>query len=122
MSIIDTRTFDRDGFTIVVRKVADEDSNPLDCGDYPDDVFRAWQNNEWFYVGIVAMAYRNGVMLGESSLWACEDGHLPGVDGYVDAYDHTLGQHDNDYDVPGDAITEAKKNFAALLAHANEEN
>lgn len=116
MNVIETRTIKRDGYTVVISKVADEDANPIDDGDYPDDVIAAWQQNEWGYVGVIAKAYRDDVMLGESSLWGCEEGNLPGVDSYVDAFGHTLGENDGDYNVPGDAIAEAKRMMAKLMA------
>lgn len=117
--IIDTRTIERDGFTVIVTKEADQDSSPeeADCYTKEDiDAFRIHQ--DWMYVGIVARAYRDDVELGMSALWGCEDGFLPGVERYVDAFEHTLGEDDNDYDVPGDAIADARVALAKLTKEA----
>lgn len=114
--MLDSRTIERDGFTVVVTKEIDEDASPADGDSYTAKDVQAYDRGDWGYVGITARAYREGVELGTASLWACEEGYMPDVVERVNAFDHTLGEHENDYDIPGDAIEEAKETLAKLMA------
>lgn len=119
----DRKQVNRGGFEVVVWKEDDYHTNPdeFDCYDEADK--EAWDNGQWRFVTVVAKAFLGGVELGEAALGGCEDGDMPGArtegntSGYVDAYVHTLGGGDC-YDVPGDAVDEAKQQLVRLLAAA----
>lgn len=121
---IDQRELEpRDGFAIIVAKETDYDAAPEEFDCYSEEDKEAWHNGDWRFVTVVAKAFLDGVQLGDASLGSCEDGHLPGArsednpSGSVDAYAHTLGGKDC-YDVPGDAVHEAKKQLVRLVAAA----
>jgi hypothetical protein len=96
----DTITAEIDGFTVIARIERDEDSHiDDDCHDTDQDVTgcddeqqakllsarKAWQNDEWFYCGIVLSVSRRGVMLDEhaSSLWSIEANYPESNNGYL---------------------------------------
>lgn len=106
----------RDGFELVAYKIEDTDSTPFDADCYGKADIAAWRNDEWRYVGVLVTASKHGVELGCAALWSCEEGDSPGWEGYVDAFGHTLGEHEHDYDVPGDAITDAWDTIQRICA------
>lgn len=111
---------ERDGFLLTAYKEEDTDSTPYDADCYDKEDIDAWKNDEWRYVTVVVTATKEGVELGEAVLGGCEDGYSPGwstaaaPDGYVDAFSHTLGEHENDYDLPAEALDEAKQMIKRL--------
>lgn len=122
-------TFDKkdlgtvDGFDLVAYKEGDYHSeiDDADCYDAVD--IEAWDNNEWHYRVVVVKAFLDGIKLGEAALGGVEDGHSPGwvtaenPQGYVDAFGHTLGG-EGCYDLPADAIEDARQNLASLVKAA----
>lgn len=118
---IETRKLpDRDGFQLTAVLVPDYTSTPDGADCYSPEDIEAWRCGNWQYVGVVVTALLKGVALGEASLWGVEDGYSPGFksethpDGVVCAFGHTLGAGENDYDLPGDAIAEAREKLAEL--------
>jgi len=73
------------------------------------DARRAWQNDEWFYCGIVISVSRNGVLIDDhaASLWAIECNY-PGSD---NAYLLEVAN-----DLAGEAIEQADKERARIVA------
>lgn len=113
---------DRGGFEVIVYKEDDYYTRPDEFDCYDDTDKEAWHNGEWKFVTVVAEAFFEGVMVGDASLGGVENGEMPGAksednpEGNVNAYGHTLGGEDC-YDIPGDAVEEAKK-FASRLYEA----
>lgn len=112
----------RDGFDLVAYKVPDPDTdlNEFDCyrQNDADSVAEAWRNNEWHFVGVIVVASRCGIALGSDSMYGIEDGQMPDGDGgstLVDAFDHTLGAEEGHYDLPGEAIADAKLTLGELM-------
>lgn len=68
---------------------------------------KAWCNDEWSYCGIVVVATKNGITLGEASLWGVEL-NFPGSD---NAY---LTETANE--LLGEALDDAKATLAKLVA------
>lgn len=141
---IESRTIERDGFTIIISHLYDQDSRPdylgsysetpaagaidrVERGDIPgrhregnksrffnpgesgaeyveEDYARAesWGRDEWWYVGIIAAAYRQGVKLGLASVWGFES---DSEDGYLRAEEDSIAD---------EAISDAKKVLAEL--------
>jgi hypothetical protein len=110
---------ERDGFNLIAYKVVDIDGSTDDADCYDETDIEAYTARQWSYVGIVVKAFRDGIELGEDAIWGVEDGYLPGAksednpSGWVDGFAHTLGGEDC-YDVPGEAIEEAKAALAKL--------
>lgn len=46
-------------------------------GDYTPEEIAAFCRDDWYYVGIIVTASRNGTDLGSDSLWAVEAGTMP---------------------------------------------
>lgn len=110
----------RDGFDLVAYKVVDEDTSPDDFDCYDEDDATECNAGHWSFVGVVVKASREGIDLGEDSLWGVEDGYMSAAQrldnptGRVDAFDYTLGE--DGADMPGEAIHQAKKVLAKLRA------
>jgi hypothetical protein len=64
----------REGFDLVARLEYDTDTKPTDFDCYDAEDVERWQNDEWFYVGMVLSVSRNGVELSKNaaSLWGIE--------------------------------------------------
>lgn len=124
MNVIERRELgERDGFDLVALKVADDDTDIDDFDCYEPADVKAWKDDDWSFVGVIVQASRDGIELGEASTWGTEDGHSPGFvhpeyrpAGFTDAFDTTLGGDDAVYDLPADAISEAKQALARLVA------
>jgi hypothetical protein len=99
-----------DGFEINARIVPDTDARPDDCDCYDAEDLAAWQRDDWSYVGTIVTASREGIELGESSLWGSEYGSLPTVDHFVNPLDGTGDEFVNGYgpQLIAEAIEEAK--------------
>lgn len=70
----DTIGWSCEGFDFVARIVHDHDTKPSDSECYtPEDITR-WENDEWFYCGVVLSVSRNGVSLSDhaASLWGMD--------------------------------------------------
>jgi hypothetical protein len=70
----DTIEWTREGFDFVARVVYDHDTKPSDSECYaPEDVTR-WENDEWFYCGIVLSVSLQGIELEPhaASLWGID--------------------------------------------------
>lgn len=70
------------------------------------EVMAAWERDDWFYVGVIVTASRNGVKLGEASLWGV-DCNYPGPRG--NAYLLEVAN-----EIAGEAISEARSKLATL--------
>lgn len=84
---IDSKTIEHDGFTVTIHMVPDSDSTPFDADCYSASDIAAWRNDEWQYVGFIYSASRNGVQLGEASIWGTEldfpGGTIDGIDAWI---------------------------------------
>ena len=70
----DTIEWTHEGFDFVARVVYDHDTKPSDSECYaPEDVTR-WENDEWFYCGIVLSVSLQGIELEPhaASLWGID--------------------------------------------------
>jgi hypothetical protein len=66
-------TCEVDGFHCVARAHYDEDTKAEN--DLPLEVFSAWANDEWFYVGIVVTVHKAGIQLTgdyDHALWGID--------------------------------------------------
>ena len=87
MSTIESKTIEHDGFTVTIEMVEDTDTTPFDFECYDESDIEAWRNDEWRYVGFVYTASREGVDLGEASIWGTEwnfpGGKMDGIDAWI---------------------------------------
>lgn len=89
MDVIDATTLGTiDGFDISAHIVPDLDATVSDSDCYNATQREAWRNDAWHFVGIIVTASRADVDLGSASLWGCEYGLLPGVEGWVSPLDN----------------------------------
>ena len=70
----DSITWTKDGFDITATLMHDEHSKPSDSDSYSKKVTAAWENDQWFFVGVVISVSRNGVEIDDhaASLWGIE--------------------------------------------------
>ena len=70
----DTITWPSDGFDFVARVECDHDTKPTDSDCYNEADIERWNNDEWFYVGIVVSVSFKGVQLSDhaASLWGID--------------------------------------------------
>ena len=113
MSTIESKTIERDGFTVTLEMVEDTDSTPFDADCYDESDIEAWRNDEWRYVGFVYTASREGVDLGEASIWGTEwnfpGGTMDGIDAWIEEdYYHP--------DLVSEAINDARATLKRLTA------
>lgn len=99
----------REGFDLDARVEDDLDSDPTEFSCYSAEDVEAWRRGDWHYVTVVVTASRAGVELGWSSLSGVESGIM--ADGYADPFKHTL---DDYYDLPGEAIENARRKIAEI--------
>lgn len=70
----------RDGFDLRAYVVDDPDFDA--ATSYDEDVFAehiaAWRRDEWQGVGVIVEASREGVVLGDASIWGSEYGDVDG--------------------------------------------
>lgn len=69
----DAIEWEKDGFTLRATLEYDNDTKPADFDCYSEKAIKRWQENEWFYVGVVVSVSRAGVVLDDraASLWGC---------------------------------------------------
>ena len=113
MSTIESKTIEHDGFTVTIKMVEDTDSTPFDFECYGETEIEAWRNDEWRYVGFVYTASREGVDLGEASIWGTEwnfpGGTMDGIDAWIEEdYYHP--------DLVSEAINDARATLKRLTA------
>jgi hypothetical protein len=62
------------GWEIEARLEFDDMTRPSDYDCYDDKEIERWNNDEWWYCGIVLSVYKNGIMLNKhaASLWGVE--------------------------------------------------
>ena len=113
MSTIESKTIERDGFTVTLEMVEDTDSTPFDADCYDESDIEAWRNDEWRYVGFVYTASREGVDLGEASICGAEldfpGGKMDGIDAWIsEDYYHA--------DLVSEAIDDARATLKRLTA------
>lgn len=67
----DSITWQAEGFDITATLIADSDTRPSDSECYTKKQIAAWENDDWFYVGVVLGVTKNGVALDDhaASLW-----------------------------------------------------
>lgn len=70
----DSITWVKDGFDITATLMQDDDTKPSDSDCYSKKVTAAWENYQWFFVGVVISVSRNGVDIDDNlvSLWGIE--------------------------------------------------
>ena len=113
MSTIESKTIERDGFTVTIEMVEDTDSTPFDSECYDESDIEAWRNDEWQYVGFVYTASREGVDLGEASIWGTEL-DFPG--GKMDGLDSWIAEDYYHPDLVAEAISDARATLKRLAA------
>lgn len=70
----DSITWQFEGFDITARIEFDDDTRPDQFDCYSEDEVKRWENNEWFYCGIVLSVSKNGILIDENavSLWGVD--------------------------------------------------
>lgn len=70
----DSITWQKDGFDLTATLEADTDSHVKDSDCYSLIKIKQWKNDEWFFVGVVISASKNGVELLDhaASIWGTE--------------------------------------------------
>lgn len=70
----DSITWQFEGFDITARIKFDDDTRPDQFDCYSEDEVKRWENNEWFYCGIVLSVSKNGIPIdGDAvSLWGVD--------------------------------------------------
>lgn len=108
---IDSKTFEHDGFDVTIYVVPDADSSPFDAECYSQSDVQAWRDDEWFYVGFVYVASRDGIELGSASIWGTE-WDFPGAnDSSIDAW---IAEDYYHPDLLKEAVTEARAEIVRL--------
>ena len=113
MYAIERKTIEHDGFMVTIEMVEDTDTTPFDFECYDESDIKAWRNDEWRYVGFVYTASREGVDLGEASIWGTEldfpGGKMDGIDAWIEEdYYHP--------DLVSEAIDDARATLKRLTA------
>lgn len=93
-------TFTVEGFTVTLSVESDDASGTADDEGLTARQIAAYRAGDWEYVGLVGTASREGVELGNGSLWGIERGYLPMTDEhdrltvepveYLDVYDDAV--------------------------------
>lgn len=117
-------TFTHEGFTVRLDVDDDYEATPADDEGMTPRQVKAWNDNEWQYVGIMAKASLEGHELGAASLWGIERGYVPLTDEddtlkvdpveYLDVYDEAIR------DVISEAVEDARATLLQLVAKAEE--
>ncbi len=70
----DTSTVEHGKYSITARIEFDHDARPTDYECYEQDEIDAWNNDDWFYCGVVLSVSYNGVEICDhaASLWGIE--------------------------------------------------
>lgn len=70
----DTRSIDIGPFTIRATIAADYDTRPTDFDCYEKEAIKAWNNDEWSFVGIVLSVWIDDVCLDKhaASIWGVD--------------------------------------------------
>ena len=112
-------TFTHEGWTINVTTTYD-DTVPTNYDCYTSAQVRAWERDDWYFCGCIVTASREGVQLGEASLWGIECNLFT----YTDEDDNVIGQgwvgpsKEVVDDLIAEAIEDAKDNLRRLAAFA----
>ena len=69
----DTIETEIDGLTIIAEIVPDSESRP-DADSYDQSDIDAWNRDDWCFCGVVVRVAREGITLGDASVWAIELG------------------------------------------------
>ena len=113
MYAIERKTIQHDGFTVTVEMVEDTDTTPFDFECYDESDIEAWRNEAWRYVGFVYTARREGVALGEASIWGTEL-DFPGDK--MDGIDAWIAEDFYHPDLMSEAIDDARSTIKRLTA------
>lgn len=67
----DSITWKKDGFTFTASIHADSATTPYDFGGHSSKKIKEWENNQWFFCGIIVSATKGGIVLSENvaNLW-----------------------------------------------------
>jgi len=62
------------GWELVARLEADEDTRPTDFDCYEPEDIELWEQGEWEYMGLVLSVYKNGILLDNhaASIWGID--------------------------------------------------
>lgn len=108
--MFESKTIEHDGFTIRIDVVQDSDYKPHDAECFTAEDIEAWNNDEWFFVGYVYTATKNGIELGEASIWG-NPWDFPGGESSIDAW---IAEDYYHADLIRKAVTEARASIAKL--------
>ena len=108
----DTVHWSLDGFDFVARIESDCDTRPDQSECYTPRQVQAWNNNEWFYCGVVLSVYFNGVELSDhaASLWGI-DCNFPSRRKNPNAYLSEVCE-----DLQGEALDVARSEVTRILS------
>lgn len=118
MTIIDSRFWgDRDGYVITATTVADDDTRLDDYEAYTADpaIVESWRKDHWHFVGVRVTASREGVALGEATVWGVEYGLFP-VPGEPVAFSDPLDRPQDWIETVDEAVAAADAKLVALTA------
>ncbi|SIH35613.1 Uncharacterised protein [Mycobacteroides abscessus subsp. abscessus] len=104
-----------DGFDVTAHLEADVDATPFEAECFDQNDIDAWRNDDWRFVGTVIKASKNGIELGEASIWASVYGVIGGknvspLDGEGDQFVNGYGPQLID-----EAVSAAKAAVAKLV-------
>lgn len=117
---LDTRDLGTvDGFQVSAALMPDLDAHPDEYECYGADDVTAWRDDWWTYVGIVVTVSREGIELGEASLWAIEHGTMPIGGGVAATIDVDAWEHDALSDLTDEALAAARETIARLCGAAS---
>lgn len=70
----DSIEWEKDGFTLCATLEYDDQTTPADFDYIKEKDIKRWQDDEWFFVGVVVSVSHGGVVLDKhaASLWGCE--------------------------------------------------
>lgn len=116
MNILETKNLGVvDGFDITAYLVPDHDATPFEADCFDQNDIAGWRNDDWRFVGTIVKATKNGIELGESSIWASVYGvigekNVNPLDGEGDEFVNGYGPQ-----LIGDAVAAAKDAVAKLV-------
>ena len=110
--MFESKIIEHDGFTIRIDVEQDADYTPHDANCFSPADIRSWENDEWHFVGYVYTAIKDGIELGESSIWGDQwryGDESSSIDSWIEEnYHHP--------DLLSQVITEARATIARLAA------
>lgn len=106
---IESKTLEHEGFTIRIDVEYDADTTPYEFDCYDKDQIEAWEQDEWFFVGYVYTALKNGVELAGESIWGSDYSHDRGIEEWI-------AEDDYHSDLVSQVVESAREKIKELTA------